>query len=154
MASRNHGLPWRRALRWTLVLSIIPIAGIATRYESMLFGYATSVAWETFRVSLITQFLTTAGLQIGAIFLALAGLEAAVPYALSVVRSEGRERFGKSAVVAAVSAISILVLVDVAARFVAHAMPWVGEVGLSAPSEVATLLPGLRIVQVWPIAEP
>lgn len=143
MASRNHGLPWRRALRWTAVLSIIPIVTVAARYESMLFGYSTSVAWETFRVSLITQFVTTAGLQIGAIFLALAGLEAAVPYALSVVTQEGRARFGKSAVVAALTAISVLVVVDVAARFAAHAMPWIGEVGLSAPSEVATLLPAL-----------
>ena len=143
MASRRHGLPWRRALRWTLVLSIIPIAGIAAGYESMLFGYSTSVAWETFRVSLITKFVTDAGLRIGLIFLALAGLEAAVPHALSVGTSEGRARFGKSAVVAALTAIGVLVIADVAARFVAHAMPWIGEVGLSAPREVATLLPAL-----------
>jgi membrane protease YdiL (CAAX protease family) len=143
MASRRHGLPWRRALRWTLVLSIIPIARIAVRYESLLFGYATSVAWETFRVSLITKFVTEVGLQVGLIFLALAGLEAAVPYAFSVVTAGGRARFGKSAVVAALTAISVLVIADVAARFAAHAMPWIGEVGLTAPHEVATLMPAL-----------
>lgn len=143
MASRNHGLPWRRALRWTLVLSILPIASAAAHYESLLFGYSTSVAWETFRVSLLTQFVTSAGLRIGAIFLALAGLEAAIPYALSVGTAQGRARFGRSAVVAALTALSIVTVADVAARFVAHALPWVGEVSIAAPSEVATLLPAL-----------
>ncbi|HEX6095706.1 MAG TPA: CPBP family intramembrane glutamic endopeptidase [Thermoanaerobaculia bacterium] len=143
MASRNHGLPWRRALRWTLVLSIIPIASVAAQYESLLFGYSTSVAWETFRVSLITQFITSAGMQIGAIFLALAGLEAAIPYALSAGTAQGRARFGKSAVVAALTALAVVTIADVAARFAAHAMPWIGEVSIGAPSEVATWLPAL-----------
>lgn len=143
MASRRHGLPWRRALRWTLVLSVIPIASAAARYESLLFGYSTSVAWETFRVSLITKFITDVGLQVGLIFLALAGLEAAVPYALSVVTAGGRARFGRSAVIAALTAVSVLVVADVGARFAAHAMPWIGEVELAAPGEAAIRLPAL-----------
>ncbi len=143
MASRRHGLPWRRALKWTAVLSIIPIARSAAQYESLLFGYSTSVAWETFRVSLLTKFVTDIGLQVGLIFIAIAGLEAAVPYALSVVTAEGRARFGRSAVVAALTAMSVIVIADVATRFVAHAMPWVGKVDLAAPGEAATLLPAL-----------
>jgi membrane protease YdiL (CAAX protease family) len=143
IASRKHGLPWRRALRWTLVLSIIPIASYVARYESQLFGYSTSVAWETFRVSLITNFVFEVGMQVGMIFLALAGLEAAVPYALSVVTAEGRARFGKSAVIAALTAISVIVIADVGARFVAHAVPSSGEVVISVPGEVATPLPAL-----------
>ena len=143
IASRKHGLPWRRALRWTLVLSIIPIASFAARYESQLFGYSTSVAWETFRVSLITSFVFEVGMQVGVIFLALAGLGAAVPYAFSVLTAEGRARFGKSAVIAAVTAISVIVITDVGARFVAHAVPSAGEVAISVPDEVATLLPAL-----------
>jgi membrane protease YdiL (CAAX protease family) len=143
IASRKHGLPWRRALRWTLVLAIIPIAGVAVQYESMLFSYSTSVAWETFRVSLLTSFVTQVGMQVGLIFLALAGLEAAVPYALSIGTAEGRARFGKSAVIAALTAISAILIADVAARFVAHAMPWMGQVDIAAPDTVATLLPAL-----------
>lgn len=143
IASRRHGLPWRRALRWTLVLSIIPIASYVARYESQLFGYSTSVAWETFRVSLITNFVFEVGMQVGMIFLALAGLEAAVPYALNVLTAEGRARFGKSAVIAALTAISVLVIADVGARFVAHAVPSSGEVMISVPGEVATPLPAL-----------
>jgi hypothetical protein len=82
-------------------------------------------------------------MQVGIIFLALAGLEAAVPYALSVVTAEGRARFGKSAVIAAVTAISVIMIADVGARFVAHAVPSAGEVAISVPGEVATLLPAL-----------
>ena len=143
MASRRHGLPWRRALRWTLVLSVFPVATTLAQYESMLFSYSTTVAWETFRVSMITKFVTDIGLRVGLIFLALAGLEAAVPHALSIGTAEGRARFGKSAVVAAVTAIGVLTIATVTAQFAAHAMPWIGEVGISAPSEVATLLPAL-----------
>jgi membrane protease YdiL (CAAX protease family) len=143
IASRRHGLPWRRAARWTLVLAIIPIAAMAARYESSLFTYSTSVAWETFRVSQLTGFIAQAGVRIGLIFLALAGLEAAVPYALSLVTREGRARFGKAAVLAALTAISILVIADVAAVFIAHKVPSAAVVEISAPDEVTEALPAL-----------
>jgi membrane protease YdiL (CAAX protease family) len=142
-ATRAHGLPWKRPLRWTLILSIIPIFGFIARLQSMLYGYSTTIAWETFRVSLITAFVRDIGLQAGIMFLALAGLEAAVPYAMRVPTREGRARFGKSAVVAALTAIAILVLCDVAMRFVAHAVPSSAAVVFSAPQEVATPLPAL-----------
>ncbi|HEX2060004.1 MAG TPA: hypothetical protein VHK90_04635, partial [Thermoanaerobaculia bacterium] len=56
LASRAHGLPWKRALRWSLVLSVIPVASFAARSESVLFGYSTAMAWETFRVGIVTAF--------------------------------------------------------------------------------------------------
>lgn len=143
IASRRHGLPWRRSLRWTAVLAIIPIVTIAAQYESTLFTYSTSMAWETFIVGLITRIVAQAGVQIGAIFLALAGLEAAVPCALSLATREGRARFGKAAVIAAITAIAILLIVDVASLFVAHAVPSAAVVEISAPYEVAEPLPAL-----------
>jgi membrane protease YdiL (CAAX protease family) len=143
IATRKHGLPWRRALRWTLVLSVIPLLTTAAQYESMLGGYSTSVAWETFRVSLLTGVVTQIALQVGLIFLALAGLEAAMPYALSVVTREGRGRFGKSAVVAVLTAIALLVVADIGARFAAHAVPSAAVVDLHAPGEVALPFPGI-----------
>ena len=143
IAGRRHGLPWCRALRWTLVLAIIPIATLVARTESLLFGYSTTVAWETFRVSLFTRFVAEAGLQIGLIFLALAGLEAAMPYALSLISRDGRARFGRSAVVAALTAIAIFVVTDIGARAVAHAIPSAAVVDVTAPSEVALPLPAL-----------
>ena len=44
---------------------------------------------------------------------------------------------------AALTAISMLVIADVAARFAAHAWPSIGEVSIVAPHEVAIPLPAL-----------
>lgn len=143
LASRAHGLPWRRPLRWTLLLSLIPIAAQIAQYESMLFGYNTSVAWETFRVRLATDFARNVGLQAGLLFLALAGLEAAVPYARSLVTREGRARFGRSAAVGAVTAVAILVVADVAFGWLELAFPRTAQVSLHVPSAIATPFPSL-----------
>ncbi|HUR82094.1 MAG TPA: CPBP family intramembrane glutamic endopeptidase [Thermoanaerobaculia bacterium] len=143
MATRKHGLPWRRALRWTLFLSIIPLITTAAQYESMIAGYSTSVAWETFRVSMLTSTVMQIALQIGLIFLALAGLEAAMPHVLGAVTREGRARLGRSAVVAAITAIALLVVADIAARFIAHAVPRAAVVNLDAPGEVAMPFPAI-----------
>jgi membrane protease YdiL (CAAX protease family) len=143
LATRAHGLPWKRALRWSLVASVIPIAAFFVRSESLLFGYATTTAWETFRVGMITAFVRDVGLQTGLMFLALAGLEATYPSALRLVTKEGRARFGRAAVVAAITALSIATLYDVAMQLVAHAFPKAASVNMHAPLEVATPLPAL-----------
>jgi membrane protease YdiL (CAAX protease family) len=143
MATRAHGLPWRRALRWTLILSVIPIAGFAARSESLLFGYSTTIAWETFAVGVVTGFIREVGLQVGVMFLALAGLEAAVPYALSLFSREGRARFGRGAAVSALKAVSIGMLALVAQQFVARIFPSSASVTLFAPDVVATPLPAV-----------
>jgi membrane protease YdiL (CAAX protease family) len=143
LATRAHGLPWRRALRWTLILSVIPIASFAARSELLLFGYSTTVAWETFTIGLITAFVRDVGVQVGILFLALAGLEASVPYALSLVTREGRARFGRGAAVAALTAIAIAILAATLQQWIAHALPFAASVSLSAPEEVATPLPAV-----------
>jgi membrane protease YdiL (CAAX protease family) len=143
IATRKHGLPWKRALRWTLVLSMIPLLNIAARYEMLLAGYSTSVAWETFRVSVLTSVVMQFGLQIGLLFLAIAGLEAAMPHVLGLLRGEGRARYGRGAVVAAVMGIALLVIMDVGTRFAAHAVPSAAVVGINAPGEVAVPFPGI-----------
>ena len=137
VATRAHGLPWRRPLRWTLIFAVIPVARFAAESESLLFSYSTTVAWETFLVSLITAFVRDVGLQVGLMFLALAGLEAALPYAMSIGTREGRARFGRSAAVAALTAIAILVIAAIAGRLLDD------TVDLNAPSIVATPLPAL-----------
>jgi membrane protease YdiL (CAAX protease family) len=143
LATRAHGLPWRRALRWTAILSVIPIAAFASRSESLLFGYSTAVAWETFTIGLITSFVRDVGVQVGVMFLALAGLEATVPYALSLITREGRARFGRGAAIAALTTVSIVMIGGVVQQYVAHAMPSVANVAFSAPVEVATPLPAV-----------
>jgi len=143
MASRAHGLPWRRALRWTLILSIIPIASIIARYEPSLFGYQTSMAWETFRVRQITDFVIDFAKQAGILFLALAGLEATIPYAMSLVTREGRMRFGRGAAIAALTAIAILTIVDVAMQWTVIVWPSAASISLSVPENAGTPLPAL-----------
>jgi hypothetical protein len=143
VASRAHGLPWKRAAKWTLLLAILPIGVLFADRESALFGYQTSIAWDTFRVRQITQFVTDAGLRIGLLFLALAGLEAALPYALNLGMREGRARFGRSAVVAALTAISILVVAYIANQHLSHAVRSSAEVSIDAPTEVTTAFPAL-----------
>jgi membrane protease YdiL (CAAX protease family) len=143
MATRAHGLPWRRALRWTLILSVIPIASFAARSETLLFGYSTTVAWETFAVGVATSFIRDVGLQVGVMFLALAGLEAAVPYAMSLFTREGRAHFGRSAAVSALTVVSIAIVAIVAQQFIARAFPSSASVSLFAPAEVATPLPAV-----------
>jgi membrane protease YdiL (CAAX protease family) len=143
IATRSHGLPWRRALRWTLYLSVIPVARFAADAESLLFGYSTTVAWETFVVGLITEFVRQVGLQCGVMFLALAGLEAAVPAAMKALTREGRARYGRAAVVAVLTALALVTIGGVALDFVAHALPWSASVELSAPPQVATPLPAI-----------
>ena len=143
LATRAHGLPWRRALRWTLILSVIPIASFAARSESLLFGYNTSIAWETFAIGVVTSFVREVALQVGVMFLALAGLEAAVPYALSLATREGRARFGRSAAVAALTAVSIFIIASVVQQYVARALPFAASVSITAPAEVATPVPAV-----------
>lgn len=137
IATRTGGLPWRRALRWTLMLAVIPVARFAAEAESLLFSYSTSVAWETFLVSLVTAFVRDVGLQLGLMFLALAGLEAALPHALGAGTRAGRALFGRSAVVAVLTAIAILVIAGMGGRVIDD------TVDLRAPSIVATPLPAL-----------
>lgn len=143
IATRRAGLPWRRPLRWTLMLSVLPILSLLAQHESMLFSYSTSVGWDTFRVTLITRFVTDAGLQIGLLFLALAGLEATVPYLSQVLTHEGRARFGRSALVAALTALALLVVAEVAGTFLAHAFPAAAIVDFGVFPGVATPLPAL-----------
>ncbi|MFL6245982.1 MAG: CPBP family intramembrane glutamic endopeptidase [Thermoanaerobaculia bacterium] len=143
VATRANGLPWRRALRWTLILSVIPIASFAARSESLLFGYTTSIAWETFAIGVVTSFVREVALQVGVMFLALAGLEATVPYAMSLVTREGRARFGRGAAVSSLTALAIGIIAIVVQTFVAHAFPSAASVSLSVPQEVATPLPAV-----------
>ena len=143
MASRHHGLPWRRALRWTLILSIIPIASTLARYELSLFGYSTTMAWETFQVRLATQLIVDIAKQVGILFLALAGIEAAIPYASGLLTREGRARFGRAAAIAALTAVAIAILAGVAIQWLEIAWPSASSISLNAPESVATPLPAL-----------
>jgi membrane protease YdiL (CAAX protease family) len=143
IASREGGFFWRRPLRWTALLALVPVVAFLARYESTLFSYSTSVAWETYRVSLLTSFVGEVALQAGVLFLALCGLQAAFPYALDLARREGRLRFGRSAVIAAVTAVAAVTLFETLSVFVAHAFPSAASVSLGVSGQIASPFPAL-----------
>lgn len=143
VSTRAHGLPWKRAAKWTLLLAILPIGVLLADREGALFGYSTSIAWDTFRIRQITSFITSLGLRLGLLFLALAGLHAAIPFALDLGSREARARFGRGALLAALTTLSIVILALVANQHLAHAVRSSAEIQISAPSEVAIPFPAL-----------
>ncbi|HEX8153316.1 MAG TPA: CPBP family intramembrane glutamic endopeptidase, partial [Thermoanaerobaculia bacterium] len=142
-ATRRGGLPWRRALKWTLALAIIPVAETIAGYETSLFGYSTSVAWETFRFGLVIDALRNVGLTLGLLFLSLAGIEATAPYLPRIFKRASLARFGRSAVVRALTAIALLVIVLVGIAQLRAATGFVAIHGVAADDEVTQRFPAL-----------
>jgi membrane protease YdiL (CAAX protease family) len=144
IVSRRAGFPWRRALRWTLILSIVPIAGALADPDSIAFGYQTSIQWWTFLSNEITDGVRTLGLQLGALFLALVAIDAIVPYMASLGTRETRSRLGRGAVVRALTAIATFTAVRLVLRLIAQRFP--SMLSIHAPdisSAVAIPLPAL-----------
>jgi membrane protease YdiL (CAAX protease family) len=144
IALRRQRFPWQRALRWTLALAIIPLISIAARWELTLFEYNTSITWQTFITNQAINVIRNVGVQLGAIFLAVAGLASAYPEAFHLARRDSRARLGRSAAIAALTTISIAVVFRVAQQAIAVRFPALTSVhGLNAPDLVAIPLPGL-----------
>jgi len=144
VALRRQRFPWQRALRWTIVLAIIPIASIAARWELSMFEYNTSITWQTFLSNQVINMIRNTGLQLGMIFLAVAGLAAAYPKAFHLARREARARLGKGAVIAALTTISAAIIYRVAEQALSLRFPAMASMrGLGAPENVALPLPGL-----------
>ena len=68
VAARKH-FPWRRPARLTAILAIVPIVSAILRWKTSLFGYDTSVSWDTFINGLAISTITVTGVQIGLLFL-------------------------------------------------------------------------------------
>ncbi|MEA2328901.1 MAG: hypothetical protein QOE68_3860 [Thermoanaerobaculia bacterium] len=144
IALRKQRFPWQRALRWTLALAIIPLISTAASWELSLFEYNTSITWQTFITNQTINIIRTVGLQLGMIFLAVAGLAAAYPEAFHLARRDARARLGRSAAIAALTAISIAVIYRVAEQALALRFPALTSMhGLNASEFVALPLPGL-----------
>jgi membrane protease YdiL (CAAX protease family) len=144
IAMRRQRFPWQRALRWMLALAIIPLFGVAARWELTLFEYNTSITWQTFISNQTINIIRFIGLHLGVIFLAVAAIAAAYPQAFQLARRESRARLGRSAAVAAVTTISITVLFRVAEQLITLRFPTLAsQFGLKASESVALPLPGL-----------
>jgi membrane protease YdiL (CAAX protease family) len=144
IALRRQRFPWQRALRWTLGLAIIPLIGVAARWELTLFEYNTSITWQTFITNQTINIIRNVGLQLGGFFLAVAALAAAYPQAFHLGKRESRARLGRSAVVATLTTLSIAVLFRVGQQAVALRFPaLLSTSGLNAPDAAGLPLPGL-----------
>ncbi|MBV9495006.1 MAG: CPBP family intramembrane metalloprotease [Acidobacteria bacterium] len=144
IATRKGDFPWQRAVRWTALLAIFPIIGTLTDLEPTLFSYSTSVQWETFLAGAIIDVLKNIGVELAAIFLAVVGIGAAVPFAPRLVTDEGRRRFGRAAVVSSLTALAIMGAAIAARDLITHQFPSLMSVdGLGIPSSVAIPLPAL-----------
>jgi len=144
IALRRQRFPWQRALRWTLALAIIPIFYELARWETSLFSYNTSITWQTFITNQTINIIRNVGLHLGMIFLAVAGLASAYPEAFHLARRDARARLGRSAAIAALTAISIAVLFRVALQAITLRFPALTSVhGFNVAEAVALPLPAL-----------
>jgi hypothetical protein len=142
-ASIRHRPNWMRALRWTLALAIVPLLSVAADHEAALFGYSTSVKWDTFLTSYIVDIIRDVALRLGALFLAVVAIDAAVPYALDALSREARARFGRQAVVAAITAIASFAAVRALLRLIEAQFPAAVNVSLEIPNAVAVSFPAV-----------
>ncbi|HKO55042.1 MAG TPA: type II CAAX endopeptidase family protein, partial [Thermoanaerobaculia bacterium] len=144
MSAIRKRFHWRRAARWTAALAWIPVFLTLVQYEDNLFNYNTSIAWETFTISMITSSVMTTAFRIALLFLALAAIETAVPAALEVFSREGRARWGRAAALSALTALAIFAALRVVVVLAVRLFPAAARVnGISIPSTVAIPLPFL-----------
>ena len=144
MALRRQRFPCQRALRWMLALAILPLISVAAHWELTLFEYNTSIGWQTFISNQTINIIRNVGLHLGMIFLAVVAIAAAYPQAFHLGRRESRARLGRSAAVAALTAISIVLLFFAGKQAIILRFPALASMqGMNAPEAVALPLPGL-----------
>ena len=142
-ASIRHHPNWMRALRWTLALAIVPLLSVAADHEGALFGYSTSVKWDTFMTGYVVEILRDVGLRLGGLFLAVVAIDAAIPYALDSLSRAARARFGRHAVVAAITSIASFAAVRALLHLVEAQFPAAANVSFEIPNAVALPFPAV-----------
>lgn len=147
IAAFRHRVHWRRAAAWAAALSIIPIVSELASLETEFFYYGTSIQWETFLTGLVVGSLRDIGVRVGLLFLAIAGLDAVHPHALSLVSREGRRRFGASAAIAALTATAFLIVTDSGLDWLAALVPEAASIdSLPIADSVAIPFPAVAAI--------
>lgn len=134
---------WMLAFRWMLFFAPLAILSAASGYEAALFGYNTSVRWETFFAGLGLELVRDVAVRVGVVFLAVAAIDAVAPSALATLSAEGRRRFGRAAVVAGVTAVSVFTIARSLLQLLSAHFPAAANIAVDAPSVVAAPLPAL-----------
>ncbi len=142
VVAARDGMPWRRAAHYTAFLAVIPIATAFVPWEWVQFGYSPAVQWPTW---CFTTFMTAAlktGIEIGGIYLSLTAVFTLSPWAARLFHREGRARFGRSGVVAAITAIAVADIAITLLQLVFRMFPHIVTVhGPTPPAEVAMPFP-------------
>jgi membrane protease YdiL (CAAX protease family) len=146
MAARKNGFRWRRALRWTAALAIVPIAIQLLRWPLHLFQYDTSMQWNTFITGEAITMARNAGLQIGLLFLALVAVDALYPHAFDLV-TRARSAVGRPALLAALTAIAIVVIRRLVLQLLVNAFPAAASgSGFDVPDLVVISAPAFVVI--------
>ena len=140
-ATRKQHFPWQRALRWTLALSFIPLAGAALRLWKAPYGYDTTEQWQTFISGAVTGAAAHLGFDLGILFLFIAGLIVIYPFAPELLSRESRARFGRCAAVAALTAVALFLIRHAAMELIGTAWPGAAMLRISVPQSVDTPFP-------------
>ncbi len=139
--TRKQHFPWQRALRWTLALSFIPLAGAALRLWKAPFGYDTTEQWQTYISGVLTGAAAHFGFELGLLFLMIAGLIVVFPFAPELGSRESRARFGRSAAVAALTAVALFLARRAAMELLGATWPQAAMLRIEVPQAVATPFP-------------
>ncbi len=129
-----------------LALAVIPILDTVAGYEDALFGYQTSVRWDTFFASLGVDVFRSVGLKVGILFLAVAVIDAAYPWIFGAFSREGRSRFGRSAVVAAVTVLGVIAALRTIMQLAADRFPSTASVSIDIANTVVVTFPAVLAI--------
>jgi hypothetical protein len=141
IATRKAHFPWKRALRWTVILSFFPLAGAAVRMWQSSFFYNTSSQWWTFVTGRITEGAAYLGRDLGILFLAIAALAVIFPFAFELPRREARARFGRSAALAALTAVALFAAQRGVMEMISANWPRMAMLRIDVPQVVAVPFP-------------
>jgi membrane protease YdiL (CAAX protease family) len=143
----RRGLVRRRALRWTPVLMLIPIASALASLDSLAANYDTTIAWQTYLISATIAMVTRIAFQGLLIFLSIAAIDTAYPFAVELFRRSGLRRFGRDAARRALAALAIPVCASLLNRWVsAH---WTSASMISSPAIPAAVSIALPAVVLF-----
>lgn len=146
VAARKNGFRWKRAVRWTAVLAIVPIASPLLRWPLHLFEYDTSMQWNTFLSGQLIGAIRGAGLQIGLLFLALVAIDSIYPQAFDLA-TRARATVGRSALIAALTAVAISVIRRDLLDVLANAFPQMATAaGFDVPDLIALPVPAFLVI--------
>jgi membrane protease YdiL (CAAX protease family) len=137
ITTRSGRFVWRPAIVWSLLLAVVPIAGAASSFDQLYLSYDTSIQWQTFLVSLTVSLIMKVALQTLLVFLAIAAIDSAIPAASPLLSGDGARRFGRSAAIAAITAMAVAGSVAGLTGLIESYFPQLADVSLSVSSVVA-----------------